>query len=142
MPLCLILLTAAAVGCGDAGDFLAISGSITYDGQPVTNGSIGFVQQNVTPAKRIGTTIADGRYEFLGHEGLVAGSYQVMIFSERPSGRKIPADEGSSEMIDQMVQYIPDVYNSRTTLLVEVLQDREDLDFALEKPKSNQRRRR
>ena len=139
-PVFLALIT--AVGCGGSDDFLSVSGAITYDGQPLTNGSIGFVRRNAEPAKRIGTTIAvDGRYEIPSHEGLEAGTYQVLIYSERPSGRKLEADEGSNEMVDERVQFIPAIYNSQTTLSVEITSSRDDLDFTLEKPKQSSRRR-
>ena len=74
------------------------------------------------------------------YEGPQAGSYKVVIYAERPSGRKLQADEGSSEMVDELVQYIPEIYNVKTTLSVDVSGDRADLNFLLEKPKRTTRR--
>lgn len=130
-------------GCGSEGPpRFAVSGQVVYDGKPVTNGNIGFVPTQSSAAKSAGADIVDGRYEIPGYKGLLEGSYKVVIYAERPTGRKLQADEGSTERIDELVQYIPDVYNVSTTLSADVSGDREDLDFMLEKPKPGVRRRR
>ncbi len=130
-------------GCGPSGpEQFAISGQVTYDGQPVDNGDIGFIPGDGSAAKTVGADLVDGRYEVPAYEGPQAGKYKVVIFAERPNGRRVQADEGSDEMIDQMEQYIPDQYNAKSTLSVEISSNREDLDFQLEKPKRGKRNRR
>lgn len=130
-----LFLGALSLGCGGAEGLFTISGNVTYDGQQVDRGTIGFVQQETSANKSIGTTIVDGHYELGSQEGLSEGSYKVQIYAERPSGRKIQADEGSTEMVQPMVQYMPDIYNARTNLRVEISEDRDDLNFDLKKPK-------
>ena len=135
-----LLLCWSAVGCGGRnpdGRF-AVSGSVTYDGQPVTNGTIGFGSDSLLPA---GAEIVDGRYEIPRGQGPQQGTYSVMIYADRPSGRMVPGDEGSTEMVSEMEQYIPMIYNSRSALQVEISGDREDLDFDLEKPSKSMRTR-
>jgi len=131
-----------SLGCGDTEGRFSLSGTVTYDGQPINNGNIGFIVAGSSTGKSVGADVIDGHYEIPRHEGPQAGAYKVMIYAERPSGRKIEAEEGSTEMIDQLVQYIPDVYNDRTTLTIELSSDRDDLNFDLEKPKQVKRRRR
>ncbi len=43
-------------------------------------------------------------------------------------------------MVDQLVQYVPEDYNARSSLKVENSGDRDDLNFDLEKPKQKKRR--
>lgn len=138
-----LLCVATLLSCGGGGESgFAVSGNVTFDGQPVTNGTIGFIPANQTGAKfrSVGADIVDGQYTIDAYEGPTQGSYEVMIYAERPSGRRIQADEGSSETVDEMVQYIPEMYNAATTLKVEIDGDRQDLDFALEKPPARGRR--
>jgi hypothetical protein len=130
-----------ASGCGpDGPPRFAISGQVFYDGQPVNHGNIGFIAAEAGAGKSVGGDVVAGRYEFPRYEGPQAGSYKVVIYAERPSGRKLQADEGSSEMVDELVQYIPEIYNVKTTLSVDVSGDRDDLNFLLEKPKRTTRR--
>lgn len=142
LAVCFPSLFLVFCGCGPSGpEQFAISGQVTYDGQPVENGDIGFIPADGSAAKTVGADLVNGRYEVSSYDGPQAGTYKVVIFAERPNGRRVQADEGSSEMIEQMEQYIPDVYNSSSTLTAEILSDREDLDFLLEKPKRGNRRR-
>lgn len=128
-------------GCGDTQDGYLLSGRVSYDGQPVSDGEIGFVAVDGTIGSYGGTDIVDGTYELPRSEGVTAGSYQVVIYAERPSGRRVKADEGSSEMIDQIEQYIPEIYNLSSSLKVDISGDKDDMDFELEKPKRKSRRR-
>lgn len=139
----LLILIAITLGCADenaVGRFV-LSGSVTYDGQPVDNGTIEFFPAKGNTGKPAGAEIIAGRYEVERTLGPELGTYQVVILANRPSGRKVPADEGSSELIDVPVQYIPPEYNTRSTLEVEVSGDQADVNFALEKPKRATRRR-
>lgn len=139
-----MLIGSSLAGCGsDSGNGegrFAISGRVTYDGQPVTDGNIGFVSTKVGTSEPAGTDIVEGRYEIPQHEGPSEGSYKVVIYADRPSGRMVEADEGGTEMINRMEQYIPEVYNSHSTLTVEISGDRDSLDFDLEKQKQKRRR--
>ena len=142
--LCAILACCCFSGCGKVDDEgrLAISGTVTYDGQPVTSGNIGFIAAKDGAGEPAGTDIVDGHYEIPRSEGPREGSYKIMIYADRPSGRTIAADEGSSETMSQMEQYIPAIYNTRTTLMVDLSEDRDDMNFVLKKPKRSRRRRR
>jgi hypothetical protein len=137
-----LLLLGPLLGCKDqnAVGRHVLSGAVTYDGQPVTNGTIELFPTDVSK-KPAGAKIVDGRYEMDRILGPEQGSYQVVILAERSSGRQEPADEGSSEMVDVPMQYIPPIYNTRTKLTVEVIGDQENVDFALEKSKRGGRRR-
>lgn len=138
----LLLFSVFYAGCADenaVGRFV-LSGTVTYDGQPVTNGTIELFPAAGNTGKPAGAEIIDGRYEMQRTLGPELGNYEVVILANRPSGRRVPADEGSSEMVDIPEQYIPAIYNTRTTLKAEVSGDQADLNFDLERPKRAARR--
>ena len=137
-----LVLVFSLSGCGEESGRFAISGNVSYDGQPITKGNIGFISTESDTTKSAGTDIVDGHYEIPRNEGPLKGSFMVVIYAERPSGRKLQADEGSTETVEQIEQYIPGVYNDRSTLTVEITGDRDDLHFDLEKQKQTKRRRR
>jgi hypothetical protein len=138
LPLAAIPLT---LGCGGNGPArYEVSGQIAYDGQPVDNGDIIFSPVDRATGIAVGSPIIDGRYEIDASSGLIAGKYTVDITAQRPSGKK-NAGEGTTPPTDLMEQYIPDIYNEATTLEVEITEDRDDLDFNLEKVASTPRRR-
>ena len=137
-----LLFCICCSGCADenaAGRFV-LSGTVTYDGQPVTNGTIELFPADGNTGKPAGAEIIDGRYEMQRTLGPELGNYKVVILASRPSGRRVPADEGSSEMVDIPEQYIPAIYNTRTTLKTEVSGDQADLNFDLKKSKRAARR--
>ena len=135
------VLIAAVSGCGEVEGRFAVGGSVSYDGKPIPEGTISFVPPDVQTRQAAGTEISNGAYAIAKAEGLEPGDYRVVIYAERPSGRKIEADEGSSEMIDEPEQYIPPMYNALTKLTVEISADRSDLNFDLEAPPTRRRRR-
>lgn len=103
LPLCL--------GCGPR--TFPISGTVSFDGEPLTAGTITF-----EPADGRGPTaggeIAAGRYEVAAP---TAGDKRVRIFATRPTGRRIPAEPfPGSPLVEEIEPFIPDVYNARTTL--------------------------
>ena len=134
------IVVVVLAGCGEAGPAkFALSGSVAYDGQPVANGSLGLASVDGAGSQGIGADIVDGRYEIPAAQGPTAGKYRVWIEAERPSGKKIPSEDGS-EPVDKMVQYIPPIYNVDSELVVDVDADRPDLDFNLAKPAGRSRR--
>ena len=142
-PCLALLLLATVTGCGDenAEGRYVLSGAVTYDGQPVENGTIELFPAEGNSGQPAGAEIKGGRYEFERTLGPELGAYQVVILAMRPSGRREPADEGSSELVDVPEQFIPPIYNDRTTLTIEVTGDQENWDFNLERPPRRGRRR-
>src|SRR4051812_8281041 len=79
------MLVAPLGGCigGDGLPRQEVSGKVTFDGQPLADGSIQFQPDPTipTPAVPGGAVIEAGAYRISRQEGLVPGSYKVMIFS-------------------------------------------------------------
>jgi hypothetical protein len=124
----------AAVGCGSVGDPCSATGGVSFAGEDVADGSMRFFPVEGTPGVGAGAKISQGKYDIPQDAGLVAGSYRVSITATRSTGRQIPNPEpmpGESKMIAEVVQYIPEQYNMRTTLLVELQPGDNQKDFAL-----------
>lgn len=105
----LLLATFAlvATGCGKSGPkTYDVTGTVTYDGQPLDSGSIAF-----TPAD---TTMRGGQVEITAGKytiQLPAGEMTVKIYAERPSG---PYDEVMGGTPSE--QYLHANYNDNTKL--------------------------
>ncbi len=140
--LTIFLFIGSLVGCGGGDRRYAVSGEVTYDGSPVSEGTIGFVPAQDGEGSAAGADIVDGHYEIPRLEGPTAGSYMVIIYAERSTGRLLQADEGSSEMVEQKAQYIPWIYNEQSKLTADISEDRDNLNFVLEKPKKATRKKR
>ena len=111
----LLAASSLALGCGETGT--SMSGTVTYDGQPVTNGAITLVPQDGGPT--VGAPINNGTYritnvapgkhvvQIVGFEKvpLVTSSAELEALSRAgtvpPVAREIPADaQGNHVEID------------------------------------------
>ena len=132
-------------GCGPR-DAASLSGKVTFDGQPVANGSIRLLPKEGTTGHGGGAAIVNGSYEIPASVGLVAGDYSVVISATREAtaeeaakmgdGEERPeAEEGEADKGDAApkVQLIPAKYNLKTTLTVQVSTGVNTKDFDLEK---------
>lgn len=89
-----VLLAASVAGCGGGGDGLervAVSGSVTINGEPVPNGVIRFKPAAGTEGPMANTMIADGQYNIPGDQGPIAGNYEVQVQAyEDPNAASAP----------------------------------------------------
>ncbi len=125
----LVMLVSA--GCGSG--LVAVEGNVTFDGQPVEQGTIVF-----QPADGKGTTasgeIKGGGYRLSGDEGVAPGEKVVRITAVRSTGRQVESGPPSppGTMVDEIESYIPAVYNKASTLTCNVTADGTDRhDFEL-----------
>ncbi|MFH1918977.1 MAG: carboxypeptidase-like regulatory domain-containing protein [Planctomycetota bacterium] len=86
-----VLVLVGVVGCGKPGTAptVKVSGTVTYNGEPVQGASVAFIPENGRPAS--GTTDASGKFTlstFESGDGAVLGKHTVTIAetSEAPSG--------------------------------------------------------
>jgi hypothetical protein len=78
------VLAVGVSGCGGSSDGLpreAVSGSVTFDGQPLAKGTIQFDSASDKLPTTGMATINDGKYTIHRAEGLVPGTYKVVIAS-------------------------------------------------------------
>jgi hypothetical protein len=124
----LLLMAVFLTGCGasDGVDRASVSGKVTFDGQPVQEGSIVFTPTAGTTGPMCFVAIANGSYSIAaGDRGPVVGKHKVAIEAYRDAGT---VDDGGAPLKDQIV---PAKYNKETTLVVEVTQGSNTHDFDL-----------
>ena len=123
----------AAAGCGSGK--VPLSGEVTYDGQPIDDGTITFVlASGDADAGKFSARIEGGKYQFDKATGPASGKYKVEITWLRKSGKKEPTGDGA-EMREEKVQVLPPKFNHQTTLKAVVKSGSPKMDFPL---KSNE----
>ena len=128
-PALVAALALALTGCSRP----AVTGTVTFDGQPVDGGAISFIAEGVAPnqAARAGAPIVGGKYAVPAGKGLTPGTYRVEIIWNKKTGAKVPVvgDEGTTT--DATTQVIPARYNSQSTLKAEIKGGSTTLDYPL-----------
>ena len=107
-----------------------VSGTVTFDGNPVKIGSLQFTPIDTKPregAIPIGGTanIKNGKYELKRDLGLYPGTYRIRInapfFFDPKTGNEVSEEEARTRPDDfQGKELIPDKYNTKTTLEITV----------------------
>ncbi|MCY3009292.1 MAG: hypothetical protein ACK5OC_18290 [Pirellula sp.] len=116
---CVALLVGCCFfGCGAGDGRVAVNGAVTLKGEPLDEGVIEFVSTGM----KSGTTIQNGKYDIPRDQGLVAGTYKVMITSgdgrtpvDSPDG--LPGPTGANIVSKDR---IPKEYNINTKLEAKV----------------------
>jgi hypothetical protein len=112
------------LGCGGNSEPRkeAASGSVTWKGQPLDQGTLEFVPADGQGAAAA-VIIQNGRYQFMSTPGLEPGAYRVRITSrESPMRRANPNAPPDSELMDPKAkERIPPEYNVKTKLQAKVV---------------------
>lgn len=113
------LLLVGLSGCGGEvsgqKDTASVQGTVTYQGQPLTTGTVFFVPAGGGPTAE-GQIREDGTFELTTYEegdGAVPGQHGVMIHAEREMKAVLPEDEDPDNPPDP--QLIPAKYSSVET---------------------------
>ena len=145
-PVCLILITAAIgflAGCGrldDGVQRVVVTGTVTYRGEPVSEGSMLLVPSGEAGGASLDTSIVDGSYRMDRQGGVPVGNYRVKILAYqkdlKDDGRRTvgPASQvGPQKHSSAPRQYLPEKYNVKTELKISVEAGAGSLvrDFAL-----------
>lgn len=125
------MLLAWFAGCGDTGGRVPVQGRVTWDGQPLDQGEIIFIPIQGTTGPTVAGPITNGQFSIPAKKGAKPGRYRVEITADRKTGRKIQADEGSSELGDEREQYLPARYNDDSELIAEIKDGKDGLEFKL-----------
>ena len=126
--LALILCTMV---CGCGGKACSVSGKVLWNGNPVPEGRIALRPKAAKLDHTVQAVIENGEFNFVRQQGVVTGTYDVVITARRKTGQTIDPEEGSEEAVERYEQYLPAKYNTKTTLVEEISGDVEDLVFEL-----------
>jgi hypothetical protein len=121
----------ACSACKDRG--CPISGNVTFDGRPIEAGTITF-EPSDGQGPTTGGKITDGKYALTDNAAPMPGMKKVRIVAGRKTGRRIPAGPPAPPdmMIEEIIRYVPEIYNQRTTLTCDVSRDgSHQIDFCL-----------
>lgn len=127
------LTFASAIGCGKPSglDKVVVSGQVTLDGQPISNGEIRFIPSAGTIGPVSGGPIKDGVYTAKGKGGVPLGNHQVEIRAYRANAKSqgqagVGGNEGGAAQ-----QYLDKRYNDQTTLTATIDANTETKNFEL-----------
>ena len=135
------------IGCGPGGPELGtVTGKVTLDGKPVTNGLVTFVPVAKGGAS-IGKTDANGQYEllFVDRKGALLGQHKVTVTTVQEAAAVTLMRSDSPEYMKQaasatdksaynsakVVEPIPARYNTNTELTKEVKSGANVIDLEL-----------
>jgi len=89
-----VMLTGLCSGCGgntDGPKRFEVAGTVTFDGKPVSSGSISFVPLENSDVGSGFATITDGQFDTsIGGRGHLGGRHLVEISSDVPEGARKP----------------------------------------------------
>ena len=124
-----LLIVLLVVGCS-SGDRKGLWGTITLDGEPLSDGSIAFRPQRGTSGPTAGAKIVDGEFVVKDDGGTFMGHFDVHITASRKTGRQVE-NTLTGTMVDEYESIIPERYNRQTELKVEVTDEKNEFHFEL-----------
>lgn len=113
-----LIVTCLLSGCGSSEKKLsrvAVSGDVTFNGQPLTNALIAFVPQGNVKGPRVVGPITDGKFSLAEKDGPLVGQMRVEITSA------LEEDEPRDGKVKPYApERIPAQYNVSSTLPADV----------------------
>ncbi|MGQ0636910.1 MAG: hypothetical protein ACT4QC_20060 [Planctomycetaceae bacterium] len=116
------LLLGAGAGCGgaDGPQRASVEGTVTFNGEPVLEGTITFTPAEGTAGPTAGGTVDNGQFKIPADLGPVVGKQSVAITGQRKTGKVYDLFPPAKIMWEERKQVIPPNYNSKTELVLEV----------------------
>jgi hypothetical protein len=115
-------------GCGDGPARSVVTGRVTYKGQPVAKGQIRFLIAGQPTAMG---QIENGAYRIDHLGGVPVGSGKVEIEGFEDTGRVVFTGP-TGQKVFEAKQILPDKYNTKTELTVEIKQGTNEKNFDLQ----------
>jgi hypothetical protein len=121
-----VVLLLLVCGCSSGSRKIPVWGDVTYNGEPVLDGTITFTPIEGTPGPSTGGAIKDGHYEVAGEVGPISGgTYRVAITGTKRTGKKVHnVFQPGAPLRELSENYIPAIYNAQTTLKVTIAASR------------------
>lgn len=132
-PAIVLLLTACivTVGCGDSAK-ARVKGNVTFNGDPVEEGSISFLPAEDTQSRKASAAILNGVFDIPADRAPTPGKFKVEISWFKKTGNKIASADPGMVAADETKEAIPAKYNRETTLVRELVVGENKLDFKLD----------
>lgn len=130
------VLSTIAVGCGGSGgpEMARVSGKVTYQGKPLTKGTISFISADPNGTNANSVIGPDGSYSLQTtnpNDGAVVGEYRVIVSDVDPNALNTAAP---GEPVKKQERAIPEKYEKPDTsgLTRKVVSGSNTFDIALE----------
>jgi hypothetical protein len=115
-------------GCGGGNrgpERVAVSGTVTYHGKPIPDGTIRFVPLPAFPVPATSALIVDGKYKADGNGSVPVGTHKIEIEAYRktkgasplPAGKPLPPRYSGDSLREQ---YLPKRYNADSQLQITI----------------------
>lgn len=120
----------STAGCENTGGKLAVSGTVSLQGEPLSKGTITFLLPDAqTPTAE--ALIENGKYSLPAVSGLLPGKYRVRIsaIEEFPI---TPEEYAAGKQPPPNRERIPAKYNTDSQEMVEVAKGQSQFDFKIE----------
>jgi hypothetical protein len=126
MLLVVLAFASSVLGCNSEPSQSTVKGSVTLDGQPLTEGRITFiaVDGGVQTAE---AKIASGQYEAV----VPPGEKRVEIRAPKVTGKQKMYDTPDSPSVDVVTELLPPRYNVDSTLTMTVGDGEQEKSFEL-----------
>ena len=124
---CLLFL----IGCGSNDGFLRVSGKITLDGTPLKDGLIVFNPAQGESGASISAEVKNGVYSTRVDSGKKIVKITAQEEIDNPDLAKTDLKKNPLIPLKITRSIIPEKYNKRTELTVEISQDKSKFDFDL-----------
>lgn len=131
-----LALPTLVVGCGGSGgpEMARVSGKVTYQGKPLTKGTISFISVDPNGTNANSVIGPDGSYSLQTtnpNDGAVVGEYRVIVSDIDPNALNTPAP---GEPVKKQERTIPEKYEKPDTsgLTKKVESGSNTFDIALE----------
>ena len=137
------ILLNCVCGCGGGAiERASVKGTVTFDGDPVKDGMLELIPTGGTEGPSTGDVIKDGKFDIPKDRGPVPGKYRVQITATRSTGKvEVQGVAGSTGglsgggTVDKVEMFIPDIYNTKSTLTLNVESGTNEEDFELKSMK-------
>lgn len=124
--LAVLYLSLLMCGCGGVSTS-DVSGLVTFDGEAIEAGTIWYKPIGGEDLKPQAEKIDGGKYKL---NGIAHGKYRVWIMSDRKTEKKVRSPD-TGELEEEVIQFVPAKYNTRSEILVTVPAENGSHDFLL-----------
>ena len=132
--LLIVGLLLCCCGCGRSEGLqrAAVDGKVTLDGVAISVGTIAFYPTEGLKGPATGGAIKDGQYSIAAGKGPIVGRNRVEIHASKKTGRKVQAPMSDpGVMTDEIIEAIPDRYNTKSNLVAEIKSGKNVFDCKL-----------